>query len=130
MVKADDSDASVARLGDGDEEIEEENSRECSAIPEFGKQIATSEGTEMDFSILGVIEDVDTTKLATLGYADAVDQDELPPMFQGGPGRTLVFWQIHNHSDREIKLKHDNFEWIGDDQIAYNQKTIPSLRID
>ena len=114
-----------ARLGNGDEGIEEENSQESSTVPEFGKQIATSEGTEMDFSILGVFEDVDTTKLATPGYADAVDQDELPPMFQGGPGRTLVFWQIHNHSDRDIKLKHDNFEWIGDDQIAYNQKNNP-----
>lgn len=114
-----------AQLGNDDDEAEEVSSRDFPASPEFGIPIATSEGAEMDFSVLGIFEDVDTTKLATPGYADAVDQDELPPMFQGGPGRTLVFWQIHNHSDREIKLKHENFEWIGDDQIAYNQKNNP-----
>lgn len=114
-----------ARSGDGDDEDEEISSREFPVPPEFGKPISTSEGSEMEFSVLGIFEDVDITKLATPGYADAVDRVELPPMFQGGPGRTLVFGQIHNHSDREIKLKHENFEWIGDDQIAYNQKNNP-----
>lgn len=114
-----------AKLGNEKCETEEASSRESSVSSQFGKPIATSKGAEMDFSVLGIFVDVDTTKLATPGYADAAIQDDLPPMFQGGPGRALIFWQIHNHSDREIKLKHENFEWIGNDQIAYNQKNSP-----
>lgn len=84
---------------------------------EFGKPIATSEGTDMDFSIVGVIEDVDTTNL-THEYGE-----------DGGPGRTLVFWQIYNHSNEEILLKHKHIEHIGEDQIAYNRDANP-LHVD
>ena len=91
----------------------------------FGKPIATSEGTDMDFSIIGVFEDVDTTKLVLPDFADNLDQDELPSQFQGGSGRTLIFWQIYNHSNEEIKLKHKHIEQIGEDKIAYNHDGNP-----
>lgn len=86
----------------------------------FGKPLATSEGRDMDFSIIGVFEDVDTTKLVLPDFADNLDEDELPSQFKGGPGRTLIFWQIYNHSNSEIKLKHKHIEQIGEDKIAYN----------
>jgi hypothetical protein len=84
---------------------------------EFGKPIVTSEGTDMDFSIVGVIEDVDTTDLIHEYGED------------GGPSRTLVFWQIYNHSNEEILLKHKHIEHIGEDQIAYNRDANP-LQVD
>ena len=71
----------------------------------------------MDFSIVGVIEDVDTTNL-THEYGE-----------DDGPGRTLVFWQIYNHSNDEILLKHKHIEHIGEDQIAYNRDANP-LHVD
>lgn len=102
----------------------QEASEPAEAEP-FGKPIDTSEGTDMDFSIIGVFEDVDTTKLVLPDFADNLDQDELPSQFQGGSGRTLVFWQIYNHSNQEIKLKHKHIEQIGVDKIAYNHDGNP-----
>lgn len=95
----------------------ENSSSSSSGSVDFGKPISTSEGANMDFSIVGVVEDVDTTNL-THEHLD-----------EGGPGRTMVFWQIHNHSNDEIKLKHKDIEHIGEDQIAYNRDGNP-LRVD
>jgi hypothetical protein len=63
----------------------------------------------MDFSIVAVIESVDSTNFT---YEYGKDR---------GPGRTLVYWQIYNHSSDEIQLKHKHIEHIGKDQVAYNQ---------
>lgn len=98
-------------------EDDDTSSSSSSESVEFGKPIATSEGTDMDFSIVGVIEDVDTTNL-NHEYGE-----------DGGPSRTLVFWQIHNHSNEEILLKHKHIEHIGEDQIAYNRDANP-LQVD
>lgn len=98
-------------------ESDEEDDSASAGQAEFGQPIVTSEGTDMDFSIVGVIEDVDTTNL-THEYGE-----------DGGPGRTLVFWQIYNHSSEEILLKHKHIEHIGEDQIAYNRDANP-LHVD
>lgn len=98
-------------------ELNETSSSSSTESIKFGKPIVTSEGSDMDFSIIGVIEDVDTTNL-THEYGD-----------DGGPGRILVFWQIYNHSGEEIKLKHKHLEHIGEDRIAYNRDANP-LHVD
>lgn len=112
-------------LENDSEVADEEDSSQTAETVEFGTSLAVSEGAKLDLTLLGVFDDVDTTKLETPGYADEVSKDELPPQVQGGPSRTLVFWQIHNHSDQEVALMHRDFEWIGDDQIAYNQDNSP-----
>lgn len=94
-------------------------------VIEFGESIATSEGTEVDFSIIGVFEDVDNSRLLVPDHLDVLDEDDLPPTHEGGPGRAIVFLLMHNHSDREIKLWNKEFELIGSDKIAYNQQTCP-----
>lgn len=115
---------------DSDDEIVEEKDRSSPSDPhEFGTPLATSEGTDMDFSVLGVLEDIDTAKLTTSETAefdvwDDVDVD-FPSDNKGGPGRTLVCWQIHNHSGKEIKLKHKHIDQIGSDKIAYNRDENP-----
>lgn len=91
----------------------------------FGKPLVTSEGTDMDFSIIGIFEDIATDSLVLPDGAGALDKDDLPAQFQGGPDRTLIFWQIYNHSDSEIKLKHRHIEHIGADKIAYNHDGNP-----
>jgi len=98
-------------------ESDEEGSNSTSGPAEFGQPLVTSEGTDIDFSIVGVVEDVDTTNL-THEYGE-----------DGGPGQTLVFWQIYNHSSEEILLKHKHIEHIGKDQIAYNRDANP-LHVD
>jgi len=112
-----------------DEAVEEESGSSSSDSVDFGPPLATSEGAEMDFSVLGVFEDVNTAKLTTSETAgfdvwDDVDVD-FPSDNKGGPGRTLVFWQIHNHSNKEIKLKHKHIDQIGTDKIAYNRDGNP-----
>jgi hypothetical protein len=46
----------------------------------------------MDFSIVGVFEDVDTSKLTNpaIANADFIDEADMPTTEKGGPGRTLV----------------------------------------
>lgn len=90
------------------------------ASPDFGQPIVTSEGSDFDFSILGVFEDIDTSALTLPEFADALDDDDIPSQLQGGSGRTLICWQIYNHNSSEVKLKHKNIEHIGEDKIAYN----------
>lgn len=92
---------------------------------EFGNPLATSEGTEIDFSLIGVFNGVDNSRLLLPDYLDHVKEEDLPPTHEGGPGRTIVFLLMHNHSDREIKLWNKDFELIGSDQIAYNQRECP-----
>jgi len=109
--------------------IEEESGSSSSDPQEFGTPLATSKGTDVDFSVLGVFEDVDTAKLTTSETAefdvwDDVDVD-FPSDNKGGPGRTLVFWQIYNHSSDEVTLKHKHIDQIGSDKIAYNRDENP-----
>jgi len=98
---------------------------------EFGQPLVTSEGTDMDFSIVGVFEDIDTSKLTNLAFADMniYDDVDMPTDNKGGPGRTVVYWQIHNHSTDEIKLKHKHIEYIGQNQISYRRDENP-LQVD
>lgn len=97
---------------------------------EFGKPIATSEGADMDFSIVGVFEDIDTSKLTNPPIANAyfINEADMPTTEKGGPGRTLVCWQIYNHSNDEVRLKHRDIEFIGQNQIAYNLDDNPLIR--
>jgi hypothetical protein len=88
--------------------------------PDFGQPIVTSEGRDFDFSIIGVFEDIDTSDLTLADVGGVLSDNEAFSGLQGGEGRTLIFWQIYNHSDSETKLKHKNIEHIGEDQIAYN----------
>jgi hypothetical protein len=87
---------------------------------EFGQPLITSEGADMDFSIVGVFTDVDTSKLTDFAFGDNDN---------GGPGRTVVCWQIHNHSADEIMLKHKHIEYIGQNQISYRRDENP-LQVD
>ena len=89
---------------------------------EFGTPIYTSEGREFDFSIVGVFKNVDTTLLALPDFLtlDEAKSDEFSWENKGGPGRTIACFQIYNHSSKEVKLKHKNVEFIGDNEIAYN----------
>lgn len=93
----------------------------------FGQPLVTSEGTDMDFSIVGVFEDVDTSKLTNPAFADmdVYDDVDMPTDNKGGPDRTVVCWQIHNHSTDEIKLKHKHIEYIGQNQISYRRDENP-----
>jgi len=96
---------------------------------DFGAPIYTSEGRDFDFSIVGIFDDVDTTLLALpefLTYEQATS-DDFTWENEGGPGRTVVCFQIHNHSSEEIMLKHKNIEFIGDNGIAYNYDGNPLL---
>jgi len=97
---------------------------------EFGQPLVTSEGSNMDFSIVGVFEDVDTSKLTNpaIANADFVNEADMPTTQKGGPGRTLVCWQIYNHSNDEVRLKHRDIEFIGQNQIAYNLDDNPLIR--
>lgn len=114
---------------DSSEVVEDESKSSITGSPEFGRPLTTSEGKEMDFSIVGVIEDVDTSKLTTREAAEyAVWDDvdvEFPSESQGGPGRTVVFWQVYNHSNQERQVRHGNIDHIGEDQIAYNRGESP-----
>jgi len=111
---------------DTGETVEEEPSAETASEPvDFGEPLATSEGAEVDFSVIGVFEDVDNSKLLLPDYLEVVDEEDLPPTHEGGPERAIVFLLMHNHSDREIKLWNKEFELIGSDKIAYNQQNCP-----
>jgi hypothetical protein len=101
------------------------NSNKDSNSISFGEPITTSEGSALDISILGIIEDVDTSPISRPDYLDQIDEDEVPSDFEGGPGRTLAFWLLHNKSDEEVKLRNKYFEMIGEDQIAYKQSENP-----
>jgi len=94
---------------------------------EFGQPLLTSEGTDMDFSIVGVFEDADTSKLTNPAFADmdVYDDVDMPTDNKGGPSRTVVCWQIHNHSTNETKLKHKHIEYIGQNQISYRRDENP-----
>lgn len=70
-----------------------------SGTTEFGQPLVTSEGSDLDFSIIGIFEDVDISELV---YRHIDEPDS---------GRTLVFWQIDNHSDEEITLYNRDFEY-------------------
>lgn len=109
-----------SHLGGDDGESTDGQSGATRTSASFGTPIATSEGTDMDFSIVGVFEDIDTTWLTLPEAADRLDERDAVSQARGGGGRTLVFWQINNHSDQEIKLKHRHLEHIGEDGIAYN----------
>jgi len=111
------------------ESTEDQSKGASSQSQDFGSPIVTSEGTDMNFGIIGVFEDVDTSKLTTSKAAsrdvwDDVDVD-FPSENDGGPGRTLIFWQVYNHSRKEIKLKHKHINFIGTDKIAYNRDKNP-----
>jgi len=95
--------------------------------PDFGQPLITSEGTDMDFSIVGVFENIDTSKLTNLGIADmnVYDDVDMPTDNKGGTSRTVVCWQIHNHSTDEIMLKHKHIEYIGQNQISYRRDENP-----
>lgn len=89
--------------------------------PDFGQPVVTSEGSDMDFSIVGVFEDIDsspltipkTAKVANLG------DDQVSSLLRGGSSRTLICWHIYNHSDTNIEFDHDNIEHIGQDKFSY-----------
>lgn len=116
----------LQRHYDTGETAKEEPTNETTLEPvDFGEPIATSEGAEVDFSIIGIFEDVDNSRLLLPDYLDVVDEDDLPATHEGGPGRAIVFLLMHNHSNREIKLWNKEFELIGSDKIAYNQQNCP-----
>lgn len=96
---------------------------------EFGRPIATSKGTDMNFAIIGVFENIDTSKLTNSEAADLEVWDDadvnFPSESKGGPGRTLIFWQVFNHSNEEILLKHKHINHIGVDKIAYHRDENP-----
>lgn len=109
---------------------DEEDGGSSADQAEFGQPLVTSEGSDMDFSIVGVFEDVDTSKLTNPAIAntDFIDEADMPTTEKGGPGRTLVCWQIYNHSNDEVRLKHRDIEFIGQNQIAYNLDDNPLIR--
>lgn len=96
-----------------------------SESPKFDAPITTSEGKNVDFSIVGVFEEVDTTELVMPEFAENLDDDDLPPQYQGGPGRSIICWQIHNHGNEQYEFSHDHLEQIGGDGITYNQGDNP-----
>lgn len=114
-----------AHFEENESPVEEPASDSTPETVEFGNPLATSEGAEVDFSLIGVFNDIDNSKLLLPDYLDHIDEDDLPPTHEGGPGRTIVFLLMHNHSDREIKFWNKDFELIGTDQIAYNQRDCP-----
>lgn len=88
---------------------------------EFGTPVYTSEGSEFDFSIVGVFQDVNTKILTLPEFLSVEEADDTETWDnEGGPGRTIVCFQIYNHSSEEIMLKHKNIEYIGENGIAYN----------
>lgn len=115
-----------SHLSDDDEERDGLSTDQA----EFGQPLVTSEGSDMDFSIVGVFQDVDTSKLTNpaISNADFIDEADMPTTEKGGPGRTLVCWQIYNHSNDEVRLKHRDIEFIGQNQIAYNLDDNPLIR--
>jgi hypothetical protein len=104
---------------------DEKGGDSTSESPKFGTPIATSEGKSVDFSIVGVFEEIDTTELVMPEFAENLDEDDLPPQYKGGPGRSIICWQIHNHGNEQYELSHDDLEQIGADGIAYNQGDNP-----
>lgn len=103
----------------------EETTNTTSEVIDFGEPIATSEGTDIDFSIIGIFKEIDTSKLLLPDHLDHLEEANIPATHEGGPGRTIVFLFINNHSDREITLWNKEFELIGSDKIAYNQQDCP-----
>jgi hypothetical protein len=76
----------------------------------FGRPVVTSEGEAIDYSVVGVVRGIDTTEL--VGRYEG----------EGGSERTLVFWEVENHSGEELVLYHKGIEHVGADGIAYNSK--------
>lgn len=112
-------------LEDNESTANEPGVNDTPVSQEFGAPITTSEGKDVDFSIVGVFEEVDTTELVMPEFAENLDEDDLPPQFQGGPGRSIICWQMYNHSNEKYEFSHDNLEQIGSDGIAYNQGENP-----
>lgn len=85
--------------------------------PTFGERLITSEGADIDFTLIGIFEGVDTDPL-TSEYNENT-----------GGEKTLVFWEIHNHSGKALSYWHNEyFQYIGEDQIAYNMDANPLLQ--
>jgi len=100
---------------------EDESLESTTESTTFGQPLVTSEGADLDFSLIGVFEDIDTTYLALDKDIARLDDEQIPSNLTGGSGRTLLFWHIHNHSNVEMTFRHDSIEQIGDDGFSYNQ---------
>lgn len=114
-----------ALIQDDGSSAEEPMVDETPESPKFGAPKATSEGKNVDFSIVGVFEEIDTTELVMPEFAENLDEEDLPAQFRGGPGRSIICWQIYNHGSETYEFSHDHLEQIGADGIAYNQSDNP-----